>query len=239
MPLRTLLFFLLTGACCLDATAQTYRLRSLEGRPVHVRVQEWHDSTFSALALVCGTDTVVAYDYWAPERVQVVNQRFLQVTYAVRGGSNLGVRNTLFLCRYKGHLRQALKACTFTESDLRNASYLPGNPDEYKLFRIRTHLVGTTANTYRLRLTIHNEASSRQHPGTNHSTTTYQWLSFDPTHGVFCSTTKMLPPGFRAYVPPAGRIRQLKATGPVPVLALPTSTSYLINGNWYEAAEPE
>ena len=61
-----------------------------------------------------------------------------------------------------------MKARPFLESDLRNASYLPGNPDEYELFRARSHLVGTTAAMYRLRLTVHNEARSTQDLGTNH-----------------------------------------------------------------------
>lgn len=239
MWFRTLLLFLSAYAFCIGATAQTYRLQSLDGTPVQVQVRELSDSSRRALTLVCGKDTVFAYDYWAPKQVKVVNKRFLQVTYAVRGGSNLGVGNTLLLCIDKGHLRQAMKACTFIESDLRNAFYIPGNPDEYELFRARTQLVGTTAKTYQLHLTVHDEARSAQDPSTNHNDTKHVWLSFDPTHGVFYSATKELPPLFSAYDPKTERVISLKATEPVPVIALHNSTYYFINGEWYEEARNE
>jgi len=239
MRLCTLLLFLHICAFCTGAAAQTYRLQSLDGTPVQVQVRELSDSSSQALALVCGKDTVFAYDYWAPGRVKVVNKRFLQVTYAVRGGSNLGLRNTILLCIYKGHLRQAMKARTFFESDLRNASYIPGNPDEYELFQARTHLVGTTTETYQFHLTVHDEAHSTQDPGTNHNDTKHVWLGFDPTRGVFYSTTKKLPPLFSAYDPKTRRIIPLKATEPVPVIVLQSSTYYFVNGEWYEEARNE
>ena len=97
MRLRTLLLFLQVCALCTGATAQTYRLQSLDGTPVQMQVRELSDSSSHALAIVCGKDTVFAYNYWAPGRVKVVNKRFLQVTYAVRGGSNLGVGCALAL----------------------------------------------------------------------------------------------------------------------------------------------
>lgn len=227
------------------ATAQTYRLQSLDGVPVQVQVRELRYHSPRALALMCGKDTVFAYDYWAPGQIKVLNQHFLQVTYAVRGGTNIGLGNTLVLCVANGRLCQAMKARTFSEYDIRNLAHIPGNPDEYELYRVRTQLVGTTSKTYQLHLTIHDEAHSKQDPATNHNNTKHVWLRFDSTHGVFYSTTKKLPSLYSAYDPKKDRVIRLTANEPVPVIALPgrtsyhNSTYYFINGEWYEEAVKE
>ncbi|MBG8553976.1 hypothetical protein [Hymenobacter guriensis] len=132
-----------------------------------------------------------------------------------------------------------MKARTFFEYDLRNAFYILGSPYEYELFRARTQLVGTTAKTYQLHLTVHDEARSARSPSMNHNDTKHVWLSFDRNHGVFCSTTKKLPPLFSAYDPQTGWVIPLKATEPVPVIALHNSTYYFVNGEWYEEARNE
>ncbi|MCC2548201.1 hypothetical protein LJY25_17255 [Hymenobacter sp. BT175] len=102
---------------------------------------------------------------WALDTVRVWNQQFLQLTYAVRGGSNLGIRNTLVVCAAQGKLCQALQAETFREYDLRNLH--GGDPGEYELYRVQMRLLGSTPATYRLQLTVHDESRSGRTPANN------------------------------------------------------------------------
>ena len=163
--------------------AQTYRLRPFGGGTVLVRVYE--QRTPRALVVACATDTVKVYDYWAQDTVSVWNRQFLQLSYAVRAGSNLGGGNTLVLCVAQGRLCRAWKAETFREYDLRNLAHIPGNPDEYQLHRVRLRLLGTTPSSYRLQLTAYNERRSARNPSSNHRSTTQAVLKFDAGRHLF------------------------------------------------------
>lgn len=125
------------------------------------------------------------YDYWAQDTAAVWNRQFLQLTYAFRAGSNLGVGNTLVFCVVQGRLCQVWKAETFREYDLRNIARIPDNPDEYQLHRVRLRILGTTPSTYRLQLTAYDERWSARAPSKNHRSTTQAFLKFDTDRHLF------------------------------------------------------
>ena len=232
-----LLLLFLFGSFLGPASAQTYRMRSFEGTAVSVRVYEQRSPR--ALVVACATDRVTLYDYWAPDEARVWNQQFLQLTYAVRGGSNVGVANTLVLGVSHGKLCQALKAETFREYDLRNLARIPGNPDDYALYRVRMSLLGTTPLTYQLQLAIHDEHQSGQAPAGNRSSSRQAVLRFDPTHHLFYTGHQLVPSVFPVVDLKAGRVVTRKVTEPLPVIALNRRTLYFIQGEWYEAARTE
>jgi hypothetical protein len=154
--LKGAVLLLLAGSLCGRASAQTYRLRSLEGVPVAVRVYR-EPIQFNGpqhrrdLSIVCGKDTVFVYDAWDNGTVKVLNQQFLQLTYAVRGGTNQGLGSTLVVCVAHGKLYQALKVPSYSQADLYGPDYY------HELYRVRLRLLGTTPRKYRLQLTVRDE----------------------------------------------------------------------------------
>lgn len=218
------------------ASAQTYRLRSFDGAAVSVRVYE--QTTPRALVIACATDTVKVYDYWAHQQdeARIWNQQFLHLPYAVRGGSNVGIGNTLVLCVAQGKLCQALKAETFREYDLRNLAHIPGNPDEYELYWVRMRLLGTTPLTYQLQLTVHDERQSVRTPASNRRSTTQAVLKFDANRHLFYTAYQRVPLIFPVVDLKAGRVVTRKVTEPLPVIALNSRAQYFIQDEWYEAA---
>ena len=69
-----------------------YRLGSFDGTSALVQLS---DKAFAETFVVCLKDTLFLPDYWAPGEVKVLGGQFLQVSYRVRGGSNVGAGNTL------------------------------------------------------------------------------------------------------------------------------------------------
>jgi hypothetical protein len=84
--------------------AQYYRLRSVEGKEVRVHIVALPHE----LRVSCLHDTLLLYEYFGDYHATVLNASFLQITYAVRGGSGLGPENIAILAGRDGHLRQAL-----------------------------------------------------------------------------------------------------------------------------------
>jgi hypothetical protein len=92
--------------------AQYYRLRSIEGKNVRVHVEELPHE----LRVSCLHDTLLLYEYFGDYHVTALDSSFLQITYAVRGGSGFGSENTAILAVRDGCLRQALLLMSSFES---------------------------------------------------------------------------------------------------------------------------
>lgn len=233
-----LLMLLLVSFFSRRASAQTYRLRSLEGDTVSVRV--FRESILSDgpqhrrdLSIVCGTDTVFVYDAWDNGTAKVLNQQFLQLTYAVRGGTNQGLGSTLVLCVAHGKLCQALKVPSYSQGDLYGADYY------HERYRVRLNLRGTTPPTYRFRLTAHDEQHSSFDRANDHRFTTQTVAAFDPDRHLFYTGFRQLPARFAVVDDKTGQVVTLNVPKPVPVLELKDRVQYFIQGEWYGAARIE
>jgi hypothetical protein len=91
-----LVLWLLSGFFSSKARAQTYQMQSFDGAPSQVRVVQRPSP--QGLVISCLRDTLILSDCWALDQVKVLNKQFLQLTYAIRAGSNEGLRKTLLLC---------------------------------------------------------------------------------------------------------------------------------------------
>jgi len=167
------------------ATAQTYSLQSFEGTVKEIKFSCKPGS--ETLTIVCGRDTLLI-DYWATDYVKVLDNRFLQIVYSIRAGSNEGVENMLLLCVDSNRLYQALHVRCFSEYDMRNVSHIKGNPNEYQLFKLKAQLLGNSKSTYKLKVNIHDESTSESDPKTNHNYNKQMILNFDPVRNRFFGT---------------------------------------------------
>jgi hypothetical protein len=226
-----LVLWLLSGLFFSKACAQTYQVQSFDGAPSHVRVVQRPSE--QGLAISCLRDTLILADCWALDQVKVLNKQFLQITYAIRAGSNEGLGSTLLLCVNQGKLRQALKVESYRNYDMRNLAHIPGNVDEYELFQIQTQLLGTTSKTYKLKLIIHDESRSKTTPATNHLSTKQVVLSFDASRQLFYTRQEKVTSRIYVLDPKTDKVIALKEKDLVPVIALPTSTYYFVKGEWF------
>jgi hypothetical protein len=227
-----LVLWLLIGFFSSKACAQTYQMQAFDGAPSHVRVVQRPSS--QGLAISCLRDTLILSDCWALDQVKVLNKQFLQITYAIRAGSNQGLGKTLLLSVNQGKLHQALKVESYRNYDRRNLAHIPGNTDEYELFQVKTQLLGTTPKTYKLKLTIHDESRSQTTRAANHLSRKQLVLRFDASHQFFYTRQEKVTPRIHVLDPKTDRVIALREKDLVPVIALPTSAYYFIKGEWFE-----
>ncbi|WEK19294.1 MAG: hypothetical protein P0Y49_21190 [Candidatus Pedobacter colombiensis] len=229
-----ILLFLLMTVCSLYNTtnAQTYSLQSLEG--AKVRVNLLYKPSLGTLAISYLKDTLLLVDYMDINNVKVLNNRFLQITYAKRAGSNEDLENMLLLCVDNKKLCQAMHIRSGSTYDMRNIQHIKGNLSEYQLFKVKVRLFGNGKNNYKLNLSIHDESTSERTPKTNHNYNKQVILSFDPNQDIFYSTRQSISKTFTVYDPKIQQTIKQDVNGVVPVITLDKSNYYYVKGEWYE-----
>jgi len=86
--------------------AQTFSIKSLDGSKAFIKL--YYKPFSKRLTISCAKDILIICDYTGSEETTVLNGYFLQIRYYKRGGSGIGIGNTLLLCISHGKLRQAL-----------------------------------------------------------------------------------------------------------------------------------
>lgn len=231
-----MIFIFLTTICLFSiVNAQTFQLQSFDG--TKVKVQLAYNPALGTLAIACAKDTIYLVDYMDLDDVKILNDRFLQVSYAKRAGSNEGLANTLLLSVDHNKLIQGIHIKSFSEYDMRNLDHIKGSLSEYQLFKVKTQLLGHDKTTYKLNLNIHDESNSERLPKTNHNYNTQLILNFDPKKNIFYDTHQTIAKTFMVYNPKNQRTTKQYLNGKVPVITIGKSSYYYINGEWYEKGD--
>lgn len=177
--------------------------------------------------MTCLKDTISIADFWGvPPEIQLLNKRFIEIRYEVRGGSNLGLGNTLILCVKGSKLLEAMHVLRYTNWE---------TGGEKKDYHIKLNLNSDKKSKYSLTVSIHDYSYSKRNPETNYTYNNKTTLSFDTKNSVFynikeniynhVTTTKAAKP-----------IKQ-KVNGNFPVVILGKETYYFINNRWYQAGD--
>src|SRR5262249_44467969 len=99
---------LLTFVLAIDnmATAQSYHLKSFDNVDARITLSYKLRSS-RTLAVSYMKDTVFLADYMEIIESHVVQEKFLQITYDVRGGTGYDTKNTVFLCVDQSKIKMA------------------------------------------------------------------------------------------------------------------------------------
>src|ERR1700748_65998 len=82
-------------------------IHSLEGKQCVIHILPHYP--LGVLNINYHKDTIAITDYWgAYTNIRVLDNAFLEIDYAIRGGSNVGVGNTLVFCVSRNHLRKCM-----------------------------------------------------------------------------------------------------------------------------------
>ncbi|WP_431209671.1 hypothetical protein ACQ86N_26450 [Puia sp. P3] len=213
---------------------QSYNIKSLEGRPATINFHyiPATDSSDGSFFINFLKDTLYLYDYLAIDTVKLLNEAFLDIEYARRGGSNEGFSKQLLLCVSEGKLCPALHVDSYTNWDNRNAYQLK-NASEYLLFKLGVTLSGNNSDSYKLKLNIHNEYSGHLKSKANYKYDRTKFLLFDKQSKAFYSGYEQLT-GDYTFCDLKEKIKLKKyIKSKIPVVEIEKEKYYFINGNWY------
>ena len=216
----------------INAKAQVYNFQSIDGAKIQANLD--YKPSSGTLSIACSNDTIYLVDYIDLDKVKVLDDKFLQVSYFKRAGSNEGLVNTLLLCVYHKKLVQSLHIVSFSEYDMRDIYHTNYGFGEYKLFRIKTQLLGTNKDNYKLRLGIHDESKSERNPKTNHNFNKQITLAFDSEQNVFYEKYLNLSGSFSIYNPKYQVEIKESVNSPVLSINIVDKLYYYIKNEWYE-----
>jgi len=233
---KTFLLVLFSLICGLieTARAQTFAVQSFEG--IKTRIKIAHGSNDKNVTIYCLHDSLKLRFYNNIQDVSVLQNKFLQITYVARAGSDIASTNLLLLCVSKGKLCQALHITSFINASIKavdtDADTLLFN--EHRFFQSKSHLTGTNKSNYKFNINLQDKSTSKSDPKTNYSIDTTMMLSFDTDKNVFFSARRAVSQYFSIYDNKTSKDIKLYFKGTFPVIKTRQNiTYYFIKGEWY------
>ncbi len=215
----------LTGALAKDSKKDTkaYVIKSLEGQKRKIVIMP--DYVNHVLKIYCPKDTVRVDDYWdVPPEVHLLGNNFIKVDYEVRGGSGVGLGNTVIICIRRNKLFEAMHTLRYLTGEG------AGEEDSYK---INVNLINSDKGIYKLTIKVHDEVHSKYTPEINYNYNNKTVLSFDRDKNVFYSIKGNLYGTFKVYDPKTEKETQQQIRGNYPVIILGKNNYYFIKDGWY------
>ncbi|MDB5149221.1 MAG: hypothetical protein JWQ57_3241 [Mucilaginibacter sp.] len=170
--------------------------------------------------MICLKDIITINDFWGvPPEIRLLNKSFIEIKYAVRGGSNLGLGNTLILCVNNERLYEAMHVLGYVNSEA---------GDEKAHYNIKLNLTGNSVSNYRLNAHVHDDVNSKRYPETNYDYNNENVLAFDTRKNAFYSVRENL---YDYFITAKNKTKH-KVAGTFPMIILGKETYYFINGRW-------
>lgn len=197
-------------------------IMSLNGKIERVKITPDYEN--SMLRMTCLKDTISIPDFWGvPPEIHLLNKSFIEIKYEVRGGSNLGLGNTLILCARSNKLFEALHVLRYTNWDS------GGIKSDY---HIKLFISENNKSNYKLNVHIHDNIYSKYNPERNYTYNNQTVLSFDARRNVFYSIKEDVYD--HVTIPKTGKLTKQKVAGNFPVIILGKEIYYFINNRWYQ-----
>ncbi|WEA03652.1 hypothetical protein [Mucilaginibacter sp. SJ] len=195
-----------------------YHLTSIDGKNQTVKIVP--DYANHVLKMICLKDIITIDDFWGvPPEIKLLNKSFIEIKYAVRGGSNLGLGNTLILCVNNTHLYEAMHVLRYINSEAQ---------DEREHYKENYTIIFTMKNN-KLKAYVHHDVNSKRSPETSYVYDNESVLAFDTKQNVFYSVKENL---YDHFTTAKNKTKQ-KVAGNFPMIILGKETYYFINGRWY------
>jgi hypothetical protein len=197
-----------------------FNIQSLEGKTLKVKVLP--DYVHDILYVIYLTDTVKVFDYWdVSPKISYLSRQFLKINYEVRGGSNLGLGNSLIICVSNNKLYEALHVLRYTdwESEL------------VKTYNVR-FAFARRKKDYVITASIRDKSISTNDPETNYDYTNSSKLHFDKRLKVFYSIKQNIYDTLKVVYPNTTYKREIQ--GNFPEVILENNRYVFIGGQWFE-----
>ncbi len=199
---------------------RTFNIQSLEGKTLKVKVLP--DYVHNILCVIYLTDTLKVFDYWDVfPQTSHLSKQFLKINYEVRGGSNLGLGNSLIICVSNNKLYETLHVLRYVDSEA----------EVVNTYNVKFALV-TRKKGYMLTASLRDKSFSTNNPETNYDYTNTSKLHFDKKLKVFYSIKKDLYDTLKVAYHDTTYRREIQ--GNFPEVILEDNKYVFIGGQWFE-----
>lgn len=210
-----------------EEESKTLVIKSLDGKDQKIRVVP--DYVHRILRATCNKYSININQFWgvSPE-ISVLSKNFIRIDYEVRGGSNLGLGNTIILCVNDGKLYEALHVLRYVQWD---------SGDLETHYDLKLVLSGNSKRNYKLIADIRDTVLSEPKPQENYIYKNQTVLSFDTVRKAFYSVKENVYNRFITNFSLKGKKQTQPIRGNFPVVILGKETYYLIDNHWYQQGD--
>ena len=200
---------------------KNYAIQSLDGKTVKVKVLP--DYVHDILFVIYLTDTIKVFDYWdVTPKTFYLSKQFLKINYEVRGGSNLGLGNSMIICVSNNKLYEALHVLQYSDWE---------SGELVKKYNVKLTLV-TRKKNYMINASVRDKSISTNNPETNYRYTNSSQLHFDKKSKVFYSIKQNLYDTLKVSYHDTTYKRKIE--GNFPEVLLEDNKYVFIGGQWFE-----
>jgi len=213
------LFMLLLNS----ARAQSYDIESLDGYSVRINLD---GNVFGGrtLAISIPSDTLF-FESTGIKKVEILEKFFLKVSYDTRGGSGLGLTNTLFISVKNNKINIALAMLSYSRGI--------GTGFE-SIYESKFSLEGNYKVDYKLLVSSEENKVSKNSSGKKHVHTNKLTLVYDKELNIFYGKKEVITKYLLFYDFKTRLKRRRLIQGTFPAINLDKVNYYFINGEWYK-----
>lgn len=212
----------------LSYTLITYDLQSFDGKLYRIATAQ--KPFTKRLNISYGNDSLVFVDVMGMDGAHFLNKNFLEIIYSPRGGSDLGLQNTIILCIERGKLHVAMEIESGVQLD---------GPDMWHEYYVTAYLKGQNGNDYQLLFETNDRYNFGTHSKKNRNINAKYTVKFDAQKKIFYNTYRNVNaivgdwevPGYETK--PKTKPEYIK--GYYPAIVLGDEEYYYIKNNWYSA----
>lgn len=232
LSLVTLAFFSQTAIAQTRTTS--YIIKSLDGIPKKVSLTDGGPAGDEALRITCGSSKVSINNYWAPGKVSLLKKTFIEIEYAQRGGSCIGIGYTLLVCVdqdkivVSGIFMDRLTGCGAGEDDS---------------YTIRSNITESKIYKYKMGIYAHDRKTITDPKlGKSYNKHWADQLEYDKALHIFHNGYQTLSGNFLITSENSPKSIKESIDGKFPIISFkgPESgadTYFYIKGNWYERGQ--
>jgi hypothetical protein len=210
--------------------SKTINILSLDGKNRRVHIMP--DYANHVFKISCLKDTITIKNFWGvPAELHVLDSHFIQINYDVRGGSGLGLGNTMLLCVRNKKLYRSFFALRYIDV------LLDRSQGEGK-YNIKLRLNSGDQKSYKLFVKVHDKRYTKLSPNENYNYNDQIVLNFDPRLNVFYELKETLFQNYDTISSSTGGKQKLTLDDYYPVIILGKETYYFIKNEWFVPSKP-
>lgn len=213
------------------AQTKNYAIQSIEGTPQVVSVIDGPESR--DLSIKYKSTKITVTNYWALNNITLIKNKFLKISYAVRGGSCVGVEYVILVCISRDKLIVPVNLHTMQSGC---------GADEDDMYMLKFNITGSN-NQFKMNVHIHDQkeigSPKRGKSYDRHWTTR---LNFDPKTATFSNGSKTLNDNFITGFANSDKPLTQSIKGVFPMISVKgidghEDEYYYVNGYWHEAGQ--
>jgi hypothetical protein len=224
LPFFIISCFVLTQSFQEKASGQIYHIESSDGKLVKIRLR--YEPYNGSLIISSSKDSFILPDLLDTFEVSHLSKRFLEIKYAVDGGTGVLLKRTVIISALKS--KQIVPSLIIT-SGLHVLSF-----DTKRLQTVNFHLSKQDTESCELGLILHDKQISPHDRKENFDTTELVVLKFNRPLGIFFSGEQHLSQEFTVIHPLDKSKTKKHVNGNFPTIKIGLDQYYYLDPSWYE-----